>query len=468
MLGILKLRITRVCFAIIVLTLVLVGPAYSIDFFSIVKMARFPITFDGKTNHSKSKLIIERTFDEVYKKWKDGIKTADVSSSRTSVGLELNLLPELTVGASKLFTSSQRLMNKNDANRSLVDLDGDQQSKSIFARLHKNYSCRFENEIELGYGESKNILLGDIILENSLEKTLGGSPKVDLKTKNFTRDFLWKARYKNLLCKTVWSKGLFSESLDLLLPNMGVVIPLEVRSNSFSLEFAWNRQKRLNPFLRYEKNQISGNGENYKNTKFRFGNSNLDFKSKLFALGLHFNGRYPWFIEIQNYDISFNGGIMNNLITLNPLMLFGVNEITQNETIFFEKTMGIRFGGKRKFRGGVCLKWQYHLLDMKAQRLAGQEKISNFRTTMQNNRNEFSYHLRLHRLETTIFKPVSMGQWKLRANITVPEMVSKSENNKNSLVTPTPPTTPGSSQVSKIKTKVRGGWQITISREFYL
>jgi len=340
--------------------------------------------------------------------------------------------------------------------------------EDIFARLYKSHSLHSENEIELRYGESRDTLLGDIILENSLEKTLGGSPKVDLKTKNFTRDLSWKTRYKKILCKTVWSMGIFSESLDLALPNMKMIVPLEIRSNNFSLEFAWNREKRFNPFLRYEKNHTTGNGENYKNTKFRFGNSNLDFKSKLFAIGCHFNGRYPWFIEIQNYDVSFDVAVMNNLITLNSLMLFGVNEITQNELIFIKKPIGIRIGGERRWRGNISIKWQYNLLDMKAQRLAGQEKISNFRTSIENNNNEFSYHLRFHRLETTIFKPVSSGQWKLRANIAIPEMVSKSEKAKNSLITPTPPTTPSPSTGSKIKTKVRGGWQITVSREFYL
>ncbi len=152
----------------------------------------------------------------------------------------------------------------------------------------------------------------------------------------------------------------------------------------------------------------------------------------------------------------------NNLITLDPLFLFGTNEIIDRERCDTTATTW-RIGGRFRRRLGAGT-WQYAFSTGGLPRTSDKTTIANFRTRTTDETTDEQRTLNLHRAELTVHRPAPSGRWLFAVRLTFPDV--RLRQAEPPTTTPAPgPVGPAPAPAAKPEERVRGGWQITIGRE---
>jgi hypothetical protein len=428
------------------------------DLYKALSLPNQPLALKkDRLEEKNSKLAMATSREEVYRKWVDGEEVSRLDASRSAISLDLNVFSSLYLYGHQLFQARQTLMNKDIDKATGLSMKNMEERKDIGI----SYRGR-QNFCEAAYRFYGDYLSGNLQLEDSARDAIGGNPDVSIRSKHFARQFKWIHRSEDFVAKVGISWSESGQKAIARPTGMTLDIPLDMAEKEQDFELNILTSKPVFPFFRYSSSKIHGYGESYRDKKFRFGFTRVYFGQTVKAAGLIFQGQHPWFIEFQKFSLTSDASFRNNLITLNPIMLFSTNEILQSERLLNTNPNGYRIGGIRNFRN-VSLYLQYGLMDIRAERVTAQNKISNFRKDEKDTLNFSSEKIRFHRLNSELEKKDKAGSWKLIANFMVPETISqKEEDGAYSSTGPSP-----APAALKKSSKVRGGWQISLIRELH-
>jgi hypothetical protein len=429
-----------------------------IDLFETFALPEFPFALKhAELEEKNSRLKIKTQSEELYRKWINGNEASRFDANRSRLNLRVGLNSNFFVEAEQQFKGRQSIMNRDTEKAPEFDFANIESFESIALSYRGAH-----NFIQIRYYDLKDQLNGNIELEDSAKDAIGGNPGLKFTSKRFYRQIEWLHRKNDWVFSASLLSGKGSDIAKVKPVNMKLEIPLARTESTLELEACYRYSFRVKPFLRYASTRITGNGESYKNEKFRFGFTKINFKQQLYAFGVAFCGRYDWFFELQSYRLSASANAKNNLITLNPVMLFGINEVSLNENLPISKPVGFRIGASRHF-SGVETALQYSFYKADSERFSTQQKISNFRKNESNTIDYVSETLKLHRLHLKLVRPDSSGKWQCDIRLMVPETISRKVKEPVSPVAP--PVTPALPEPSE---RIRGGWQISLIREFFL
>ncbi len=442
-----------ICFAFLAVTSQIANAA---DLFKIMALPELPLALKKDQLEEKdSRLQIEHSREEIYRKWVNGEEVSRFDGNRSKIMLRLNFFADLYIEGAQYFKARQTIFNKDTDKSSELDFNNNENHEELALSYRGKH-----NFFETKYEFFKDQLAGKLELEDSARDAIGGNPRLSLISKRFRRSYKWLYRKNRFTFKATAAFAKASEIINARPVNMKLNLPLERNDKTHELEIDYRLTNNISPFLRYRSIKMNGYGESYRDNRFRFGFTNLLFKQNTKAIGAVFHGRHPWFLEIEKHSISFEAQAKNNLITLNPLMLFNVNEITQTEILPDTSSPGFRIGGLRRLKN-LQIYLQYGYMKLDTTRQTTEFKISNFRKD-KNIANLFTNEtIALHRLNTEIVKRDKSGKWRFLLKLMVPETRQKDDKAPSTA----PPATP-SPAISKDKEQVRGGWQASLIREF--
>ncbi len=457
-------RVARITTAMVIF--IMAGPARvaAVDIFSWLGMADRPLAIsapDWAGNGSKLRFVWDT--HEYYKRWVDNRLVSDFSGSSSGADLTVQLLPSLAVGARKKFAEPQTWKNSMDDRSDRFNLKSEAESGEVFFRVvRRNFA------FEAGTASGKSFFTGEYDLHPDIVNALGANPPVYLnnrETGRFARLYGTRGR---LTLKFALSSDKHSHRVSASTPALDIVLNHDRNVQQKSAEVSWNGGKGwrgLTPYLRYDDYSDEGDGENFSDTRFKFGNnhSSVDLSS-IGAGGVFRYKSTRYFVEYSRLDLDIDLATDFNLITLNPLFLFGTNRVAYRLGYHPDDPWALRLGGQRFFRGidyfvqysyaavsGVATTWSSKEYNM----FADSETDVVVRDTT----------LDLHRMAMSLKRPDKSGNWQLSLNLLVP--VAESEERRPPTVPAPVPAPPGPAK-ARPEESIRGGWQIVVAREFNL
>lgn len=439
-------------------------PLFAIDLFEELPVAPMPIALlkpDWVSNRPSLKL--EYSFDEYYKRWLDDSLINDFSGYRFNTELSAEFASGVLAGARKKFFEKQKWVNKIADKSESFDIDSDSEAGEVFLRLYRKNAT-----LEIGRGSSKSFFSGQYDLHPDVVAALGKNPPVYLNngaTHSYAKGYFSRRRVNAYLS---WNSEKAAHTMKATTPALDIAMNLDRKIETREFEISWQPNgTRFKPFFRYYQHHDTGNGRNFKDIKFSFGDNRGEFDLRSRALGICAPYKSTqYFCEYALIDCSFTAATSLNLITLNPLFLFGTNQTDYALSFFPDRGAAIRLGAARKYRG-IDYSGQYSLTRLKGKTNLDSTKFYNFFKDSDADKTVNQAELDLHRLQFRMKKPEKSGVWQATLNLMVP--VANYEELKAAPAAPAPPQ-PGPPQppTYKPEEEVRGGWQIVVSREFYL
>lgn len=437
--------------------------ALAIDLFKELPIAPMPIAVEKPDwVYSKPSLKLEYSFDEYYKRWLDDSLINDFSGYRFNTELSAQFAPGVIAGARKKFFEKQKWVNKIADKAESFDIDSDSESGEVFLRMHRKNAT-----LEIGRGSSESFFSGQYDLHPDVVAALGKNPPVYLNngaTNSYAKGYFSRRLLKAYLS---WISEKAAHKMKATTPALDIAMNLDRKIETREFEISWQPHgTRFKPFFRYYQHHDSGNGSNFKDIKFSFGDNSGEFDLRSRALGVCAPYKSTqYFCEYALIDCSFTAATSLNLITLNPLFLFGTNQTDYALSFFPDRGEAIRLGATRKYRG-IDYSGQYSLTRVKGKSNLDSTKFYNFFQDSDAEKTVNRAELDLHRLQFRMKKAEKSGAWQLILNLMVP--VANYEELKATPAAPAPPPGPPQPPAYKPEEDVRGGWQIVVSREFFL
>jgi hypothetical protein len=437
--------------------------AFSINLFQEFALPGMPISSekpDWVSNQPTLKL--EYSFDEYYKRWLDDSLINDFSGYRFKTEISAQFTPGVLAGVRKKFFERQKWVNKIADKAESFDIDSDSESGEVFLRFRRKNAT-----LEIGRGSSKSLFSGQYDLHPDVVAALGKNPPVYLNngaTHSYAKGFYANRRVNAYFN---WSSEKAAHTMKATTPALDIAMNLDRKIETREFEISWQpRRTRFSPFFRFYQHHDNGSGSNFKDVKFKFGDNRGEFDLRSRALGVCAPYKSTdYFFEYALIDCSFTAATSLNLITLNPLFLFGTNQTDYALSFFPDRGEAIRLGATRKYRG-IDYSGQYSLTRLKGKTNLDSTKFYNFFKDTDADNTVNQTRLDLHRLQFKMKKPDKSGAWQAIINLMVP--VADYEELKAAPAAPAPQPGPSKPPVYKPEEEVRGGWQIVISREFYL
>ena len=438
--------------------------AHAINLFGELKIAPLPLALKKPDwAQARPALKLEYSFDEYYKRWLDNSLVNEFSGYRFNTEVSAEFAPGLLAGARKKFFEKQNWVNKIADKAESFDIDSDSEAGEAFLRLSRKNAT-----LEIGRGSSKSQFSGQYDLHPDVVAALGKNPPVYLNngaTSSYAKSYFSLRRLNAYLS---WNSEKAAHTMKATTPALDIAMNLDRKIETREFEIYWQPHgTRLKPFFRYYQHHDTGNGSNFKDIKFKFGDNQGEFDLRSRALGIckpHKSTDY--FFEYALIDCSFTAATTINLITLNPLFLFGTNQTDYALSFFPDSGAAIRLGASRKYRG-IDYSGQYSLTRLKGNTSLDSTKFYNFFKDSDADKTINQAELDLHRLQFKMKKPEKSGSWQVILNLMVPVATY---NEIKTTPAPAPAPQPGPAQPPSYKPdeKVRGGWQIIVSRELYL
>jgi hypothetical protein len=339
------------------------------------------------------------------------------------------------------------------------NVESDSEAGELFFRFKRKNSA-----LEIGRGSGKSLYQGTYDLHPDIVAALGKNPPIYLNngfTNSYVRGF---SEFKRLKLLLDYSSSKPAHRLSASTPAMNVVLNLDRKVEQKGAEISWNTGKRFFAFFRHCSYEDKGDGINSKDVKFLFGNNKSRVNLVTNSLGFSFPIKSSkCFIEWSRVDFDSFLSSEINLITLNPLFLFGTNQVDYKMNFNPGSGWGARIGAEKKFRR-FELAGQYSFLSLNGRSAQNSRKFYNFFAAEANEVTFTQIDLNLHRMEIEAKKKDRCGLWSIKLNLMVP--LADSEEIKPV----TPPGPPGPAVPAKVEPRefVRGGWQVSICRELKL
>lgn len=434
---------------------------YAVDLFEWLEQPQLPLTLQKpEWLQTGSRLRFQYKANEYYKRWRENRLINDFSGSSSQLGLTLQLMPRFAFGFRKTLFEPQIWKNSLEDKTARFDFESESQREEMFVRYFWKNAA-----LELGGGSSASQFDGNYELHKDIVNALGDNPPVYLNNRGFHR--FARLYYEQKSFRFTWKRHVenYKHRLNATTPALDLQLNLSHEYKSDSIEAAWVPDQKLKPFIRYEKHEDNGNGDNFKDKSFRFGTNRSDIK----ITSISFGSRFDWkknalFAEYSVYTFKTAVSTNINLITLNPLFLFGTNRVDYLMNFRPDDPWGLRVGLSRKYRG-IDYSGQYSLFSMKGETNLDSSKAYNMyaSTSSENDRQKLT--LDLHRLTISARRPDRSGSWQASLNLIAP--VAEIKEIKAATAVP-PASGPAPAKTPKPSESVRGGWQITIAREFTL
>ena len=434
---------------------------HAVDIFAWLKQPQLPLTLQKPAwLQTGSRIRFQYKTNEYYKRWRESRLINDFSGSSSQLGLTLQLMPRFAFGFRKTLFEPQIWKNSLEDKTARFDFESESQREEMFVRYFWKNAA-----LEFGGGKSGSQFEGSYELHRYVINALGDNPPVYL----YNRGFHHFARlyYEHRQFRFTWKRHNenYKHRLSATTPALDLQLNLSHEYKSDSIEAAWVPDHRLKPFIRYENHEDNGIGDNFKDKSFRFGTNISDIK----ITSISFGSRFDWkknalFAEYSVYTFKTALSTNINLITLNPLFLFGTNRVDYLMNFRPDDPWGLRVGLSRKYRG-IDYSSQYSLFSMKGETSLDSSKSYNMyaSTSTENDRQKLT--LNLHRLTISARRPDRSGSWQTSLNLIAP--VAEIKEIKAATAVPPVPG-PAPAKASKPSESVRGGWQLTIAREFSL
>jgi len=433
---------------------------WAVDIFSWLGMADRPLGISAPAWATRgSNLRLEIDSHEYYKRWVENRLVSDFSGSSTRADLTIQLLPSFAVGVRKKFTEPQTWKNSMDDRSDRFCMKSEAESGDIFFRV-----ARRSFAVEAGGGSGKSFFTGDYELHRDLINALGANPPIYLNNGETVRFAKFYGTRGRLRFAYAVSGTKYAHRVSANTPALDIVLNHDREVRQQSAELSWSCRQGFAPYIRFDDYRDQGNGENFRDIRYKFGNNSSEFAVSGVGLGSVY--RYKgtrYFAEFSRLNLDLDLATDFNLITLNPLFLFGTNRVAYRLGFHPHGPWALRLGGQRMYRGidyfaqysfaavsGVVSTWSAKDFDMFAN------------TTI--DLTESDTKVDLHRFSLSMKRPDSSGNWQLNLNLLVP--LAESVEQKPP-APPTPAPAPGPAR-SRPEESIRGGWQIVVGREFNL
>ncbi len=435
--------------------------AHAVDIFEWLEQPQLPLTLQKpEWLQTGSKIRFQYKANEYYKRWRENRLINDFSGNSGRLDLTLQLLPRFAFGFRKTIFEPQTWQNSLKDKTSRFDFESESQREEMFVRYNWRNAV-----LEFGGGSSGSQFNGSYELHRDVVNALGDNPPVYLNNRGFHH--FARLYYEHKQFRFTWERRneKYKHRLSATTPALDLQLNLSHEYKNDAIEVAWLPAYKLKPFIRYEKHVDTGSGDNFKDKSYRFGANDSVIKITSISLGSRFDWRKnALFAEYSVYTFKTAVSSNINLITINPLFLFGTNRVDYLMNFRPDDPWGVRVGLSRRYRG-IDYSGQYSLFSMKGKTSLDSSKSYNMyaSTSSENDRQRLT--LDLHRLTISAKRPDRSGCWQIDLNLIAP--VAEIEDIKEAVAAPPPPG-PAPAKTSKPSESVRGGWQITIAREFAL
>ena len=434
----------------------------AVDIFAWLGMPDRPLAIAAPDWAKKgSRLRLEYDTHEYYKRWVDDRLVNDFSGKGSHAELSMQLLPDFAIGARKKFAEPQAWENSMNDKSDRFHMDSKAEAGDVFLRV-----VRRKFALEIGGGSGKGYFTGEYDLHRDIINALGSNPPLHLnngETSKYAKFFGTFRRFKLALAI---NEAKYAHRASASTPALNLVLNHDRKVRQKSAELSWTGYKGFSPYLRYEDYQDDGNGENFKDLRFKFGSN----RSEIGVNGLTLGGVYRYkstryFAELSRIDFDADLATDFNLITLNPLFLFGTNRVAYRIDYRPDNPWALRLGGQRFYRG-IDYFAQYSYASFSGVSTTWSSKDYSMFAKSETDVTVSDASVELHRLALCLSRPDHAGRWQAKLNLLVPV----GEINERKEAIPSVPGPPPPPQPAKLKPEesIRGGWQIIIAREFDL
>ncbi|MBF0546679.1 MAG: hypothetical protein HQM08_19690 [Candidatus Riflebacteria bacterium] len=436
--------------------------SFCVDLFDFSALPEFPIAMEKPSwAIPKREISIKRTSEEMFREWRDGNEINRFDGSRSQLKFETNRNEKFGLNLSWKFQGQQTWFTKDSNKLDPFDLNCREEE---FAFSLKKFNPGFSAEI--GKIVSNNKFQGTYGLSSDIISALGNNPEIHFQNPSKTNFYRFYAQGSDLSFKFSQYRGDINSRITTSGIRMDLNVPLKQLFNQIESELSFKRIGKISPYLRYSRYQRSGDDESYKNGKFAFGDSFLEFENVSKSIGFVCHSRHTFFAEISQRKMLGDLFLSNNLITLDPIFLFATNEVITRVSIPQSVSpKEFRIGTKFDFRKSIEAHVQYGFSRLDLSNLLSNEKIFDFRNSSSEQLTQRNFIYNLHRLSSEIVFKNHSGAWKITPLLMIPTEVSKEKAEETTTVTPS---SGGPAQASppKASSKIRGGWQVSIEKTF--
>lgn len=451
-----RLKLTFLLLALFLLS----ARAEAADIFAWLGMATRPLgVSEPEWVRKDSYLRLEWDTHEYYKRWVEGRQVNDFSGTSSKAELSLNLLPKFSLGVRKKLREPQTWSNSSTDRSDVFSMKSETESGDVFLRFFRdNYA------LELGNGSGKSSFSGEYSLHRDVVNALGANPPVYMNNGETHKYVRFYGYHKRVRFVFDFNEGKYAHRVSANTPALNVTLNHNRAVREKAAELSWHYNSRISPYLRYNTYQDSGSGVNYKDLKFDFGSNRSEIELTAMSFGsIYHHRRTRYFAEYSriNFDVDLESGA--NLITLNPLFLFGTNRVAYRIDYRPDDPWALRLGARQVYRGIECFA-QYSYSAFSGVSTTWSRKDYKMFAKTATDITVSDMTVDLHRLALCLSRPDNNGNWQVKLNLLVP--IAESVERKEILPpVPGPPPPPAPPEPEE---KIRGGWQLIVSREFIL
>ncbi len=400
------------------------------------------------------------TAEEMYREWRGDREISRFDGSRTKLWAEEAIAGRWGVRYETLARGRQIWMTDDVDRADRFDLGAREKHDALSLRhVGKGWA------LEAGGWSSQSTFRGAYELHPDIVAALGSSPGISFDNPSSGRWYRMYSRGNDVSMSLSLRDAGIEHDLRTTGIRMALDVPLHRTSREFTAQVAFAGDREWRPYLQWSQVKDHGNGISMKDGRFEFGETAHAMRLTGRVLGVAHEGRKSWFAEAGRYRLDSMIYIKNNLITLDPLFLFSTNEIQTRDVIpdvaFWGGRMGHTFRMFRHIVGDA----QYGLMRIPLQVAHHQTKISNLRTEREETDETRDSRYDLHRFELNLRKPDRRGAWKTKLRLLVPVERKKPEIEEAAGAAAPGPSGPPTPEPEKY---IRGGWQVTFEREFFL
>lgn len=442
--------------------LALTVPAGAVDLFETLALGEIPHALKEPewVGSATRRIGIAWTAEEMYREWRGDREISRFDGARTKLWAEEAIAGRWGVRYETLVRGRQIWMTEDVDRADRFDL-GTKEKRDALSLCHVGSDWA----LELGGCSSQSTFRGAYELHPDIVAALGSIPGIDFDNPAFSRWYRLYSHGSDVSVSLSLNDSDIEHDLRTTGIRMALKVPLHRHAREFSAQVSLSGDHEWRPYLQWSQMKDHGNGVSTKDSRFEFGETVHAMRLTGRVLGVAHEGRKNWFAEAGRYRLDSMIYIKNNLITLDPLFLFSTNEIQTLDTIPDVAFWGGRFGHAFHLFSRISADAQYGLMRIPLQVVHRQTKISNLRTDREESTEIRDSRYDLHRLELNLRRPDRRGAWKTKLRLLVPAERKKPEKEEAAGAAPPGPSAPPAAEPEK---HIRGGWQFTLEREFFL
>lgn len=427
--------------------------ALAVDFYDYLSLPDRPLHINSAPDWVSecSRLDLKYEINEEYKKWLDGRKVASFDGNSLGAELQVNPVKHFAFGLKKRFLAHQSWINNEKNEMDIFNFGSNNRVNGAYVKIGSD-------NLRVMFGKTKTYdrLSGHYDLHEDVVAALGSEPDVSFNTDgvcNYAKVF---SKIKKIKLVLGYESNRYKHSIVGATDIMSLSINHERKVKCREAELSYDAGKRWYPYARFYTYEDFGNGINYKNNIGIFGNNNTTFKSWVRTFGSAYEYKHGWYYaDYSRVFADVYADMFLNMVNIDPLFFFSTRYVSYDMN-FKPKTgyMG-RIGFKRHHRS-MEYNMQYSLAKLHGNTCKTSKKSKMF--GYDNETKIINRNLYLHRMDISVRRPDKYGFWDFGVKILAPQF--KKEEKAGNLLSPAAPAEPSK--------RYRGGWQLTVMREFYL